>query len=406
MKILLINNFHYRKGGSETVYFNTAEVLRKAGHEVIFFSREENKNLPCEQSEYFIPVNRSVSKLRGAVNYFYNREAKKQLEKLIEKEHPDLAHVHLFWGGISPSIFGVLRKYRIPLIHTAHDYRMVCPAYTFNCLGHICEACKGKFFYRCALKRCSKGSRIQSVIMAVEMYFRNRFFNPIENIAGFIFVSEFSKNKHVQYMPLFEKAKTTVLYNYTVADSDYHVNSDRKYFLFFGRLSPEKGVAFLIDVFAKHPDWHLKIVGTGPLETELKAKIVRLSLRNVEMVGYKTGAELKSLINAASFVVVPSEWYENNPLTIIESYSLHTPVIGAGLGGIPEIIEDGSTGYVYRASDGADLERVLRQTVRMSESDYVRMAENAYRFYERNFSEEAYCEKLIGFYNEIRASFF
>ena len=121
MKILLINNFHYRKGGSETVYFNTAEILQKRGHEVIFFSRE-------------------------------NKEARHNIEKLILQEKPDIAHVHLFWGGISPSIFGILRKYKIPLVHTAHDYRMVCPAYVFNSNGRICEECQGVHFYKCALK--------------------------------------------------------------------------------------------------------------------------------------------------------------------------------------------------------------------------------------------------------------
>ena len=131
MKVLLINNFHYRKGGSEAVYFNTADILLKHGHEVIFFSTTDQRNIDCGPKEYFVRQNKDVSAIRGALNYFYNTEAKRNLAKLIEREKPDIAHVHLFWGGISPSIFGVLKRYGIPLVHTVHDYRMVCPAYAF-----------------------------------------------------------------------------------------------------------------------------------------------------------------------------------------------------------------------------------------------------------------------------------
>ena len=126
MKILLINNFHYRKGGSEAVYFNMAQMFVRHGHEVVFFSCTDDRNESSEQSGCFVRPNSALPKIQGAIRYIYNCEAKRNLERLIERERPDIAHVHLFWGGISPSIFGVLHKHRIPLVHTAHDYRMVC----------------------------------------------------------------------------------------------------------------------------------------------------------------------------------------------------------------------------------------------------------------------------------------
>ena len=406
MKILLINNFHFRKGGSETVYFNTAEILQKRGHEVIFFSRENPKNLPCRQAEYFIRSSESTSYLRRMLNYFYNKEARHNIEKLILQEKPDIAHVHLFWGGISPSIFGILRKYKIPLVHTAHDYRMVCPAYVFNSNGRICEECQGVHFYKCALKRCSKKNLVESVLMSAEMYERNRFLNPAKNLSGVIYVSRFSREKHRQYMPLLSSIPSTVLYNFAnepSVDLLNHFSGD--YYLFYGRLSSEKGVDKLIDVFASLPDISLKIVGTGPLEEQLKQTVVRRRITNIEFLGYKIGRELQTVVSRASFVLVPPQCYENNPMTIIEAYSLQKPVIGANLGGIPEIIDDGKTGYIFQHDNPEDLHRIIKKTINMSEADYLRMAQNSYEFFKNNFSSENYAVKLEEFYNQIKDSY-
>ena len=400
MKILLINRFHYRKGGSEAVYFNTAELLQKAGHKVIFFSFTDDKNVPCEQSDYF--VNSSVSRINGMMNYFFNSEVKRKLELLIEKEKPDIAHVHLIWGGVGPAIFSILKKHHIPLIHTAHDYRMICPAYTFNCNGHICEKCAGKHFYKCAIKKCSKGKLIESSLMALEMYERNIFFKPENNFSGIIYVSKFSKDKHLQHRPQLGSVHSMVQYNCSQEPPTELINKfNRNYYLFFGRLSYEKGVDKLIDVFAKLPDLKLKIVGTGPLEAELKEKVASLGITNIEFAGYKSGYELQSIIAIASFVIVPSQWYENNPMTIIESYSLQTPVIGSDLGGIPEIIDNGKTGYIFDHNSNNDLEKMLRISSELSDVQYEEISRNARTFYDSNFSQNGYAEKLVEFYNSV-----
>jgi len=403
MKILQLNNFHYRKGGSEAVYFNTAELLNKNGHEVIFFSSKMEENLPCEQSKYFVSNINDIPRWKGLQNYFYNREAKAKLEALILAGKPDIAHAHLFWGNISPSIFSVLKKHKIPLIHTAHDYRMVCPSYTFtDSNGNVCEKCHGKHFYWCAVKRCSKGSALESFVMVAEMYFRNAFFAPVKNLDGVIYVSNFAKQKHLQYNADFSKVPGIVLHNFVAEKkSDFLAKNKRSYFLYFGRLSHEKGVRTLIEAFRRMPDLQLKIVGIGPEEQELIDYVRNNKITNIEFMGFKTGDDLKKTVSAASFVIVPSEWYENNPMTIIESYSMGVPVIGAKIGGIPEILPDGKTGFLFVPKDSEDLENVVSRASQLNAVAYKIMSDNALQFAADNFDEHLYYQKLIEFYEKV-----
>lgn len=403
MKILQINNFHYRRGGSEAVYFNTAELLKKYGHEVIFFSSKMPDNLPCEQSKYFVSNINDIPRWKGLHNYFHNREAKAKLEALILAEKPDIAHAHLFWGNISPSIFSVLKKHKIPLIHTAHDYRMVCPAYTFTDIqGSVCEKCRGQHFYWCAAKRCSKGSALESFVMTAEIYFRNSFYSPVNNLDGVIYVSNFSKQKHLQYNTNFSEVPSLVLYNF-VAQSNRHylAQNERRYFLYFGRLSHEKGLHTLIEAFRQMPEASLKIVGTGPEEKDLIDYVCVNKIANIEFMGFKTGDTLKKLVAEAAFVLVPSEWYENNPMTIIEAYSMGVPVIGAKIGGIPEILPDGKTGFLFAPKDAADLKNVVTRASQLNASDYKAMRDNALQFAADNFDERLHYQKLIDFYEKI-----
>ncbi|MCQ2137714.1 MAG: glycosyltransferase, partial [Bacteroidales bacterium] len=308
MKVLLINNFHYRKGGSETVYFNTGRLLEAHGHQVVWFSFEDEANLPCAQSDYF--VKKSASTLGQMKDYFYNGKVRKALERLLEAEKPDIAHVHLLWGGMTPAIFDALRKYNVPLVHTVHDYRMVCPAYTFrNGAGEICEKCHAGSYISCISGRCSKGSLPQSAMMAAEMYSRGLFHSPVKNIDGFIFVSRFCEEKHIEHNKAFAKARRMVLYN--SVDVDAPASAARgDYFLYYGRLSYEKGVEDLIRAFSRQGAHKLKIVGTGPVEDSLKA--LAAGAANIEFLGYRSGEPLFDLVRGCSFVIVPSRWYENN----------------------------------------------------------------------------------------------
>lgn len=410
MKILLIDVYNYNKGGAETVCFNTGKMLEEHGHEVIYFTLKWNNNNPSPYSKYF-PESKETrtgifKQVKNVINYFYHFEAAKKIEQLIQDEKPDLAHIHLLWGQITPSIFPVLKKHNIPILFTVHDYRIVCPAYTFrNGKGNICEECQGKHFYKCFTNTCTKGNKIMSAVMAAEQYFRNYFFNPANYIDGFIYVSNFARSIQEKYMPTLKNKPNITLYNFStsIVNTPKKVEDD-KYFLFFGRLSYEKGVFTLLEAFKGLPQCKLKIVGTGPLEKELKQFKDKYQLNNIEFLGYKRGKELEDLVSNAYFVIVPSEWYENNPMTIIEAYSVGTPVIGARIGGIPEIIIDTKTGFQFTSGDINDLRTSIENANNISYEQYSEFSRQAIEFAKQNMSPKSYYPRLVQFYQRFIAN--
>ena len=307
------------------------------------------------------------------------------------------------WGQITPSIFPVLKKYHIPVLFTVHDYRIVCPAYTFrDGSGRICEDCQGRHFYKCFTHTCCKSNKLMSAVMAAEQYFRNAFFNPARYIDGFIYVSNFAKDIQEKYMPSLKSKPSIILYNFStsISDNSKSMPADR-YYLYFGRLSYEKGVRTLLEAFKDLPQCKLKVVGTGPKEAELRAFADNEKMQSVEFLGYKQGEELADLVRSAYFVIVPSEWYENNPMTIIEAYSVGTPVIGARIGGIPEIIAEGGTGYQFKSGNMESLGKVIAKTMALSKNEYKTLSSGCLRFAHNNLSPESYYPRLMAFYQQF-----
>ena len=407
MKILLIDVYNYNKGGAETVCFNTGKLLKEHGHQVVYFTLKWKKNNPSPYSKYFPESKESrkgpMKQVKNLVNYFYHFEAAKKIEQLIQDEKPDLAHIHLIWGQITPSIFPVLKKYNIPILFTVHDYRIVCPAYTFrDGSGRICEDCQGRYFYKCFTHTCCKGSKLMSAVMAAEQYFRNRFFSPAKYIDGYIYVSNFAKDIQEKYLPAVKETPNITLYNFSTSIADNAKETPRdKYFLFFGRLSYEKGVGTLLKAFSELSNCKLKVVGMGPKENELKSLATASGMENVEFLGYKRGKELQDLVANAYFVIVPSEWYENNPMTIIEAYSVGTPVIGAVIGGISEIVVENETGFLFESGNSEDLKEKVLKAENLSNAEYSKLSDGALKFARENLSEESYYTRIMAFFNQF-----
>ena len=403
MKILLIDNFHYIRGGAEAVYFNMARMFVQAGHEVVFFSCKSDRNLEYGSNDYFVTANTDVNPIMGAMRYIYNGSAARALKRLIAEHKPDIAHLHLFWCGLSTSIVKTLKQHKIPIVHTAHDYRMICPAYLLRQPdGTICHSCFGGNYLHCIKNRCSKGKLLQSTLMSLEFYIRNAILRPLEAIDGYLFVSHFSKNMHLEAMPFFASKPTLVAYN-AIEPLPQNAISDAMggYYLYFGRLSHEKGLTTLIKAFNNLPHLHLKVVGEGVMAEELKA----MAASNIEFCGYQSGDTLKQSIRNSKAIIVPSECYENNPMTIIEASMAGVPTIGSRLGGIPEIIVEGKTGFTFTPKSASELADAVTKFETLTAEQYSEMSNNCRQFAFENFSEQALYTKIMQFYTSILKSY-
>ena len=400
MNILQIDKYFYLKGGAETVFFNTIDLLKERGHNVVPFCLKSKKNRQSEYSKYFVDFpelseSSTFTKIKNISNFFYNTDSIKKLETLIQNEKPDIAHIHLLFNGISVSILPLLKKHNIPIVMTVHDYRLICPAYTFrNGKEEICESClKNKRYIQCFTNKCSKGNLTNSLLLSLDSYYRETFYNPLDYIDKFIFVSKFSQNKHIE-ADLKYKEKSVHLYNFT-SDRRSNIENKKDYLLYIGRISEEKGIQTLIKAQQLVPNVDIKIVGTGPLLNDLKK-----NYPNVSFLGFKEGKELEQLIKEAKFTIVPSEWYENNPLSVIVSMMSGTPVIGSNIAGIPELIKDKQDGFLFQTRNYNNLADVIKEAISLSKEDYIKMSDSAYKFAKENFSKEVHYKRLYEIYLE------
>lgn len=388
MKILQINNSYNKFGGAESVFFNTIELLEQNGHQVIPFSLNSTNNIKSKYSKYF------VDEVKILHNKFYSFISKKKITELLKNEKPDIAHIHNIIGGLSFSILPVLKKMGIPIVASIHDFRLLCPAYVFlNGNNEICEKCVGGKYYNCTLNNCSKKGLGRSVFVSLESYLRDYFINFSDYFDSMIFVSDFERKKFADVISLNSKKAHTV-YNFTKQIKMYDNKGD--YFLYFGRLAPEKSLFTLLDAFSYQPELKLRIVGKGELEEQLKLK----KTENVELVGYKTGNDLIEEIKNSSFVIASSECYETNSMITLEAYALGKPVIGSEIGAIPELIINGKTGFLYEAKNSKQLSSILYNSSMLNSNDYKIFSRNAYEMVGERFSNKSYYNLLLAVYNK------
>lgn len=403
MKILLINKFHYKKGGSETYYFNLARLLAEHGHEVMFFSMQDERNVPSEYSRYFVEnidyhgKNTAASKIKLALKFIYSFEASQKLDSLIKYKKPDIAHLHIFQHQLSPSILWTLKKHDIPIVYTAHDFKMICPNYKMLDKSKICEACKGGKYINCLKRRCMDDSFSNSFLNTAEAYM-HKFLKSYDLIDMTITPSNFYRKKFIDFG--INPEKITYVPNF-LFESDYFPNYNfEDYFLYFGRLSEEKGVDTLLSAM-KHIDGKLKIAGIGTEEEKLETYAENEGLGSkVEFLGHKSGIELENLIKNAMFTVVPSKWYENAPYSVLESMAFGKTVVGSHIGGIPEMILDKKTGLLFYSDDSGDLAEKINDLMQNTWK-IINYGKNARTYFEEVYGSEEHYRKIIKIYENL-----
>lgn len=407
MRILLVNKYFNMHGGSETYFFGLAELLKKAGHEVIFFSMQDKKNLPCAQSEYFVSnveFNGDLSawdKLKAALRMVYSFEAKKKIAALIEKEKPDVIHINLFHRVLTASIVDAAKRYGIPVVLTMHDLNCICPNHTMLDHGQICEDCLHGNYLNCVKRVCFKDSRAKCLMAAAESEY-NKLSGLYNKIDLFITPSEFYKKKMEESG--LTRSPIVHMKNFLPAQTEYGVHGNRgDYVLYYGRLSQEKGILTLVRAIEKVGNVPLIIVGTGPEEEAIRSEVNRLKLEDrVLLVGFKSGEALWRCVRESACVVVPSEWYEASGYTACEAQAMGKPVIVTDAGGLPENIIDGETGFVCPMKDEAALAEAIERIINLSDKDYHRMAEQAVENAKKLFCASDYVKKLIVFYGNLK----
>lgn len=406
MKILLINNYHYLKGGSEKIYFNMGKLLKEKGHNVIYFSVADKDITPSYLKNFFVkPVDFDkmsfLKKIIHARKFIYSTEAKKCLERLIKETKPDIAHLHIFYGRLTSSILSVLKKFKIPTVMTVHEYRMLCPAYKMLTPGgNLCEKCAKGNYVHCIFNRCKNHKFFESLGIACECFFRDMFFPYHKFIDKFIMVSEFIMQKHIFYKPQL-KDRVVQIYNFLNIDEVNPHFSHNNYYLYFGRLSSEKGILTLLKAWLQIKEIKLKIVGAGKLENTVKEFVAKNSIKNVEVIGFKEGVALENLIKNAKFTILPSEWYENNPMSILESFAFGTPVLAADIGGIPELVKEGETGFLFESRNHNSIIQSVKKAESLSLPQYNNISQTAYEFVKQNFNQEVFYNRLSELYNQL-----
>lgn len=443
MRILLVNKYFYRKGGAETYFFALAEGLKALGHEVAFFSMRHPNNEASYWNKYFVSEKDYVGeisvfkKVREASALIYSFEARRKFESLLEEFKPDIIHMNNVHRQLTLSILDApyLKKHRVPVVYTAHDYILLCPAYTMvNGRGDVCDACLDKHFMHATKNVCVKGSRAKSALATMEAEFL-KFHHSCDKIDLIIAPSKFMKSK-LDEGGLADK--TITMQNF-LTDSQMEMGAHvanthkfkdaaagvRPYFLFFGRLSKEKGIFTLVRAFLQAagfnkgnvagqstrqvaqmlPDiWDLHIVGDGPERGAIEQLIASAgpqAASRIHLLGYKSGEELQCEVGNARFTVLSSEWRENMPYSGLESLAAQTPIIAANIGGIPELVEEGKTGFTFGPGIVADLVCKLFGATLTGEHAYAIMQQQCSEYVGMHCQQQTYSEQLVKRYTEL-----
>lgn len=405
MKILLANKYFHPAGGPETLLFDYMEKLQALGHTVIPFSMQHPNNLKNEYDKYFVSNvdYNNHSKLpwnsaKTTMNIIFNFEAKKKMEQLIKDTQPDIAHLHNIYHQISPSILIPLKKHNIPIVMTLHDFKLICPNYTFLRNGQTCEECQGKYFYKAIKYRCVKDSYLKSAICALEMHL-HKFSKIYENsVDCFIVLSRFARKKLTEYGLPAEKIE--YLPNYVDIPKLKRNPNKERYILFLGLLSEKNGAFNLIRAMGSVPQIKLKIAGEGEQRGLIEDYLRENNMKNIEMLGFVSGEELRTAIVDCYFLVFPNNCYHNCPMSVLESFAYGKPVIGANLGSVPELVEDMVTGLLYEPRNETDLTEKIKY---LYENPHAvdKMGQNAWCKVEGNYSIERYYPRLLKIYEGL-----
>lgn len=401
MKILMVNKFHYLKGGSEKYYFDLAKLLEENGHEVAFFSMKNDKNIKTNNKEYFVEeIDLNSNNKLKALEVIYSNKNKKKMEEALDDFKPDIVHLNNFQRQLSASIIKPIKKRKIPIVFTAHDIEAVCPNKTMlDSNNKICEKCLGGNYYHCIKKKCIKESKLKSILGAIETWYYRLAGIYTRKIDCIITPSEFYKNKLVQ--DGIKEDKIQAIHNF-IDTKEYDLDlQDEGYGFYFGRISEEKGIFNLLKALKEIKDPKFYIAGDGPQREEIEKIIKKEKMEDrIKLLGFLSPDKVKENISKCRFVVLPSIWRDNCPYSIMETMAIGKPVIGSRIGGIPELVKNDETGFLFDYENIDELKEKMKKLYNDKELA-LNMGNNAKSIANQIYTKEYYYNKIIEIYERL-----
>lgn len=389
IKVMMVHNHYQQYGGEDKVVEQESQLLRSRGLEVELYAVHNDK----------IKEAGATSKVKTAIDAVWSYTEYRNVTKKLQEFRPDVVHVHNFFPLISPSVYYACDRMNIPVVQTLHNYRLVCPAATFLLGNDICEKCLQGSLVHSVVNSCYRDSRIQTIPI-VSMIVLNNWFGTWKNkVSRYIALTEFAKKKFVQAgLP---EGKITIKPNFLskAKRDNERITIDQKYILFVGRLSAEKGIENLMKAWLNIPnreDVKLFIIGDGP-EKDRVSHLYQSD--SIHFLGKRTSEEVLNYMSNALYLITPSIWYEGLPMTIVEAFSVGTPVLCSKIGSMEEIVEDGVTGFHFVHNDIEDMARTIKKALEIK--DYQEIREAVYKDFHLKYTEATNYEMLTKIYNAV-----
>jgi glycosyltransferase involved in cell wall biosynthesis len=407
MRVLYCNKYNYPFSGTEVYLFELMEMMRSWGHDVALFSMADPRGKATPYDRHFVThidfkgQNKLWGKVRLAAHALYSRNARQRIRAMIQEFHPDVAHVRNIYHHLSPSILWELKAQNVPVVYHINDFKLLCPTYNLLSRGKVCEDCKGGRFWHALKSHCYPGLGARATL-AAEAYLHKWLGTYRQCVDLFLAPSQFVRDKFVEHG--WDARKFSVLPHSQNLRSPTEPNSPTgNSILYFGRLSPEKGLADLIRAMTRVPHLHLIVAGDGPQRKQLEELVATLEVRNVEFIGHVSGDKLGTLIAQSRFTVLPSHAYETLGKTILESYAEGRPVVASDMGSRRELIRDRKTGLLYPAGDVNRLAEVIESLT--SKPELIReMGLAGWRLVRERYTPEAHYLKLMALYEKAIAT--
>ncbi len=380
MRVLMVHNAYQQRGGEDSVVESEVALLRQHGHEVHVYERHNDEV-------------GQTPKWQLAAGTVWSSRTVRDVQALIAGFKPDVMHVHNTMPLVSPSVYWAAQKLGVPVVQTLHNFRLLCPQAMFVREGRVCEDCLGKVPWRGVLHKCYRGSRIQSAVMAGMLTTHRVLGTFATKVDKFIALNEFCRAKMIEGG--LDGDRISVKPNFVdwqpAPRWDQRVGG-----LYLGRLTPEKGVDVLLRALVRQPGLRVRVVGGGPM-----AEVVA-GASGVDYLGFLPLTEIWGHLSTASYMVVPSVWYEGFPRTIVEAFASGVPVIASRLGSLAEVVTDGKTGLLFNPGDDEDLAAKLAWAESHPQA-MIRMGQAAREEYEARYTPERNCAELIEIYRSAMA---